>query len=77
MQASKLANIYDDESHLSRKLLDAKRTRPKPDENRSTVAGLLELADGYDSSQIGVWVLSGWSIVEIIESGLASLSYYH
>ncbi|KAF5610581.1 serine threonine kinase [Fusarium tjaetaba] len=46
-QAAKLAGIYDEESQLSRKLLDAKRTRPKPEENRSTIAGLLELADRY------------------------------
>ncbi|KAL4935013.1 hypothetical protein BDV06DRAFT_140263 [Aspergillus oleicola] len=56
IQAAKLAKMYEEESQISRKLLDAKRTRPKPEENRSTVAGLLKLADGY-SAQYRWWEL--------------------
>jgi len=44
---AKAGKMYDVSDHLGRKLLDAKRKRPKPEEDRSTVAGLERLKDGY------------------------------
>lgn len=61
LTAARAGKMYDDINHLERKLLDAKRKRPKPEEDRSTVAGLERLKDGY----LAQW--RGWEADEAKE----------
>ncbi|KAI1742629.1 kinase-like domain-containing protein [Xylaria scruposa] len=46
-QAAFAGEMHDVIDSLKRKLFDAKRKRPKPAEDRSTIAGLEQLEDGY------------------------------
>jgi hypothetical protein len=54
LRAAKLGKKYRECDQLGRKLVDARRKRPKPEENRSTMAGLAQLASGY-TAQMRWW----------------------